>query len=319
MSATRSIFLAGPLLAVLAWHSTSLAQSTVTADPAAYVDLQLKSLSTLKTSELQNSRDFIAHQIAFLPSDQQMAITSNLLSRLNASETSTKFNAAGILAVYPTSWSTPNTDADARAVYAKMLNEGNASLKTLLDSAIANAKGLYRDGIRDLTVPKSDTQKSAESKLRNMATNYPKSQYAENASFYLGLAIANQYILGNHDPQVIHSSNKAFEEYINRAQEGQFVKKDFFAAGYFFRGVNGWIENRDEDAINWMNIGARKFSDDDSIYVYQIILSPGNKAAVIDRYLPARSSFNAAIKVLSSSSVPQFPDFDALTKALQTL
>jgi hypothetical protein len=56
----------------------------------------------------------------------------------------------------------------------------------------------------------------------------------------------------------------------------------------------------------------------DTIYVYQIALAPGDKAAVIDRNLPARSTFNATFKVCSSEPAPKFPDLDRLTKALQS-
>jgi hypothetical protein len=167
--------LLGLLLATVALSpfDRSFAQSPECPDPATYVDLQLKTLSTVKTSELQHSRNYIAHQIMVLPVDRQTAITTNLLSRLDGSDGSAKFNAAAILAVYPTPWATANTAADAEALYSKLLTDSDVSLKNILDSALANAKGLYRDGIRDYILPKLDTQKSAESKLRAMSTNYP--------------------------------------------------------------------------------------------------------------------------------------------------
>jgi len=306
--------------ASLLFPSSAFPESGLSLDPAAYTDFQLQTLSTLKTSELQNSRSFVAHQIVLLPPDQQLAVTSNLLSKLNSPDAGAKFNVAAILALYPTPWATANTNADAQALYSRMHSENDSTLKSILDSALANAKGLYRDGIRDYVLPKMDTQKSAEAKLRTMSVTYPDSQFAENASFYLALDIANQYILSDpHDSQLLINSNKAFEDYINRVQAGTLKKRDFLAAGFFFRGVNGWIQGRNDDAISWMSNGAKKFSDENTIYIYQIFLAPGDKTAVIDRNLPARSSFNAAIKVLSLNPSPQFPDFKALTKALQSL
>jgi hypothetical protein len=109
---------------------------------------------------------------------------------------------------------------------------------------------------------------------------------------------------------------QAFESYIDRVQNGQLVKSDFLAAGYFFRGINAWILNRKEDAITWMTNGKNKFSDRD---VYQVIVAPGDKSTIVDKALPARSSFDAGLKFLSSNPPAQFPDVGSLARSLQTM
>lgn len=310
--------------AVLAVPGRATGQAGPAPGPAGYVDFSLKTLSILKTSEIQSGRDLVARQIGLMSPDQQIAITSNLLMKLDSPDRATIFNAAIILSLYPASWSTNSTETDSKALYSKYLGEKDTSLKSAFDGALANAKGLYRDGIRDFVIPKIENLKRSEGKLRNMASNYPKSLYAENASFYTAMALVNQYILldpkgQNGDPgsrALVTASNQAFERYLDQVKHNELPKRDFYAAGYFYRGLNSWILKNNGDAVAWMRRGADAFSDDDSIYVYQLILSPGVRSAVIDRRLPARSTFKAAIEFLTKKPAPVYPNIDSLTLSL---
>src|ERR1700722_1296697 len=102
------------LVAAVAFVGRAYAQTKASLDPAVYVDISLKSLSSVKVTELSVVRNFIAHQIALTAPDTQVAITTSLLSKLGAADRNTKFTAATILSLYPASWLTENTDADAQ-------------------------------------------------------------------------------------------------------------------------------------------------------------------------------------------------------------
>jgi TolA-binding protein len=321
MPLLRSSLFCLSLITILALRATSFAQVGANIDPGAYVDFSLKTLLKVKTSDRRGARDLITQQIAAMAPDQQLAVTGNLVSRLNTADINTKVEIANVLALYPNSWATNNTDADCHSVYVKYQSEIDTTLKLALDAALANGKGLYRDGIRDYLTPQTDSMKSAEGKFHYMVMSYPDSQFSENASFYIGLAIINQYILGDRSQiELISASNTALEDYMKRVSDGEFgKKKDFYSGGYFYRGLNGWIQNNLADARKWMSDGSMKFTDDSNVYVYQLILSPGNKATVIDRFLPAHAVFVAAVQFLNTSPMPAYPNVDQLTKALTLL
>jgi hypothetical protein len=286
-------------------------------DPAGYVELALKTVSSLKLSDRRVGRATIAQQIALLTPEQKLQVTSALIAKLAAADINSKTDICYILSAYPKYWTTSNQKSDTRFVYDQFLNEPDESLKTALDSALANAKGLYRDAINDFSQVDLESLRTAESKLRAVASDFPKSRFAENASFYIGLTIINQYIAGDRRQQLIKNSNDAFEDYIKKVIDAKFGKKnDFFAAGYFYRGINGWIQDDLADARKWMGDGAKRFSDDDNIYIYQVILLPNVKSAVIDRFLPAKSVFTNSLTVLNADPVVKFPNADAFTKAL---
>jgi TolA-binding protein len=173
----------------------TFAQGTLPLDPAGYVEFQLKTLAVIKTSELQHSRYFIAQQIGLVAPDQRASVTKILPSKLNDQDKGTKFNVAAILALYPTSWSTSDTNGDAQGVYSMILNESDLTYKSILDNVLANGKGLYRDAVKEYAAGTISGQKAAEPKLRTMSLSYPKSTFAENASFFLALDLTNQYIL----------------------------------------------------------------------------------------------------------------------------
>jgi len=121
------------------------------------------------------------------------------------------------------------------------------------------------------------------------------------------------------DRQLISVSNSAFEAYIAKAEKGDFDgRTEYLAAGYFYRGLNGWLAGDATDAQKWLSKGRQKFGGSDQVYIYQLFVS-SDRATVIDRYLPATASFGTALTFLSQVPTPTVDHSGDLATMLRAL
>ena len=249
----------------------------------------------------------LAHQIALFSASTRTAAANELFAKLRTNDPKIQNDILGVLSSMTVPWATSNVDADSQFVYQLLLGTYDATTKSLLDNTLVNAKGLYREGIANFNSTLLYEVVAAEPKLKAMEERFPKSRYAERASYYLGQVYSKRFLL--NDPlgkQLLATSNAAFEDYIARAERGDFDnKKEYLAAGYFYRALNGWLDGKIDDAQNWLAKGQQKFTDDDRVYVYQLFVST-DRNTVIDKYLPAKSLFSITAKFLKQSPVPTF-------------
>jgi hypothetical protein len=325
MKTSISILLSTALLVTPTLLSDlAIAQPADSMNGPALADLIVTTLGSValdNPSDRRGARNLASREIAALPEQMRVAATTRLLERLRRTEPdprSPKADIVSLLGTMPVPWATQNTGPDSQYIYGLYKSESDDALKSLLDQALSNARGLYRDGIKDFssTTPSEFTR--APAKLKAMADNFPDSRYAENASFYLGQYYVRAFFLldAPDKPALIKSSNAAFEEYVGKAENHKFVGKlTYFAAGHFYRGLNGWIVDDLKDARNWLNRGSGKFTDDATIYVYRVI--PNDALEIIDRFLPAKTTFNRTLAFLNASPSPPYSQADALTKKLR--
>jgi hypothetical protein len=307
---------------LVAPSSVLLAQSFSPTDAGSFVDFSLRSISNVPQQNRRGARDLVAVEIAAFPQNVQTSCVDALIGKLAISDTKTKDDVAAILSNLPNQWMSSHTSSDAQAIYRLMQTTSDVSSKALLDGALANAKGLYKDGIRDFNT--SDEQfKNAEAKLQTMLQEYPDSRYAENANFYLGQYYTKAFILSSpRDPSLLAKSNTTYEDYIAKTEPPgtRFGgKRTFLAAGYYFRGLNGWLASNTNDARTWLNAGQSKFADTDSVYVYQPFYSRGDTAAVVDRLLPAKALFLTTLQFIGGNPGAALAHADDLAAAIRNL
>jgi hypothetical protein len=219
----------------------------------------------------------------------------------------------------PVPWSTGTTMADADRIYSLYQHETDPTRKSLFDGALANAQGLYRDGIANYNSSSLPVFTQAPEKLKLMTQKYPLSDYAENASFYIGQYYIKAYFL-NVSPasSQISSSNAAFESYIAHIQAKDFPTRNFYAAGYYFRSLNGWVVGNLADATSWLDKGLQpppgpNFSDNDVVYVYQLLYG----TTVIDRFLPAKTLFLNTRTFINATPPPPYTQANSLAATIK--
>jgi hypothetical protein len=315
----RTFLLCAIVVMVNALTDAGLAQTTGDLDGPSFVDTALKAISSSPASDRRAARNTVANQVGFLPAELRNSVTNTLISKLKSDELNPNGDVLGILANTPVTWSTQNTKEDMLYLYGVLSNSTDETTKTLADLALANAKGSYKDGIAHFNSTDLHDLNAAGPPLTYVAQTFPKSRYAERAGFYLGQLYSKEYLLqDSRDPQLLVNSNKALENYISRAERGEFAKTDFLAAGYFNRGLNAWLAGNSDDALLWMNKGKSKFSNTDQIYVYQLFVSK-DKALIIDKWLPAQSAFSTAADFLNRTPHPTPESTTELTTDLRSL
>jgi hypothetical protein len=261
------------------------------------------------------------------------------LARLREGQTN-RNDILAVLADTPWHWATSEAESATQFVYQLLLQATDSAQKVTADNALANARGLYKQGIGLFNSTDLREIVRSEPMLKVMTEKYPKSRYAERASFYLGQYFTRRYVLKDEvGAPLIAQSNAAFEEYIKRAQAGDFDRKDFLASGYFFRGLNGWLSNNLADAQKWLAEGRAKFTDTDVIYIYQLFVTPekkstsiddkvfgegvvslggqSDKSTVIDQFLPARSVFTKTLDFLNRKPTPSVQQSGELASILR--
>lgn len=313
----RHRFLVIPLVALaLVGAEAALAQE-VTLGGKPFVELSLRAISSVTPQDRRGARSAIGHQIALLTANDRMATSNELLSRLRANDLKNRNDVLGILATMPTPWSTTNTDADRQFIYKSLLESTDDTYKGLLDDALANAKGLYKDGIADFNSTMLSELNDAEPKLKTMAAKFPKSRYAERASYYLAQLYSKKYLLGDtRGKELLDTSNAAFQDYFTHIEHKDFDSKEYFAGGYFYRALNSWLAGNIPDARNWLKKGQDKFEDSDRVYVYQLFVSK-DRNTVINKYFPAKTLFATTAKFLSPNPPPATDHASELISILQ--
>ncbi len=311
------ILLASLFLLLYSWHAARGQAGSI--DGATLADLSLKTIASVPPADRRGARSLSARQIGALPEEQRIAAATKLLERLR--ETDAKAREADIISVLanmPIPWASKDTAQDSRYIYDLYQKETEETLKASLDAALANARGLYKDGIADYSSTTPSEFVRAPNKLKYMADTFPKSKYAENASFYLGQYYTRAYFLLDTPGKAtfIKTSNSAFEDYIEKTESNKFPTKNYLPAAYFYRGLNGWINNDLKDARNWLTRGSEKFTDKDTIYIYRILPTTDN-SQVLDDYFVARSTFNKTLAFLNGSPPPSYLQVNALIPKLK--
>jgi hypothetical protein len=268
---------------------------------AAFVDLSVRALMATRSEDRRGGRAMFSQQLSLLVPEQKLEAAGALIGKLKTEETRTKIEIATTLGQLREPWNTKNPGVDVAFIYQRYLETSEDTLKNALDSALANAQGLYRDAIQAYNrdrVP--DDLMEVAAKFTTVADKYVKSRYAENASFYLGQFYTKAFFLGHSKGKpLINESNAALERYIKRAESDEFVKTDFLAAAYFYRALNGLIINDTASTREWLTKGTQKFAErDDRIYIYQLFYA-NDRDTVLDKYLPARSLFRNALNFVS--------------------
>jgi TolA-binding protein len=297
------------------------AQSVDTIDASNFVDLSVRAIQSTSAQDRRGARSLLAAQIGFLPTNMRASSTSALFAKLKLDDSKTKNDILAVLGNLPFRWMTNNTDQDVQFIYQSLLKTTDETTKNLLDAALANAKGLYKEGISDFNSTSLSDLGAAEPKLKSMAQNYTKSRYAERASFYLGQLYSKEFLLKSpQDPQLIAASNSALEAYIDKAEKGDFDSRvEYLATGYFYRGLNGWLVGDINDAQKWFSKGQKKFGNSgDQIYIYQLFVS-SDRTTVIDKYLPAQATFAATATFLGQVPTPTPAHANDLATVLRSI
>lgn len=272
----------------------SLGQSHIPQDMSGFVDFSLKVLSDVVNANPRDragARSFLARQLSGFGSAPRIAATDSLFVKLRADTSQTRNDILGILGAMPVPWATSNTDADILYLYQQLSTTVDDATKELTDNALSNARGMYKDAIASFNSTVLSDLNVAEAKLKVISQRFPASRFTERASFYLAQLYAKRFVLKDSaGSSLIVLSNAAFEDYIKRAERGDFDKRtDYLAGGYYYRALNGWLLNDTKDAQLWLQRGLQKFQNsNDLIYIYQLFVSR-DKETVINKYLPAKS------------------------------
>jgi TolA-binding protein len=292
--------------AILAKSATAQESSGI--DGAAFAKMSLRALLLTAPAERRGARAMLAEQIGLLPSDQKIAATSSLVARLRSAGARTQNDILVVLADMSSPWETENTESDSDYIYKLVLNAPDDNSRSAADSALANASGLYRDGIAHFNSTNFSDLDLAREKLQRVVSRYPKSQYSDGAAFYYAQSYTKAFVLGDsRGKQLVSDGDAAFESYIKSAEADQIGGKgSFLAAGYYFRGLDAWILGDLTDARAWFNKGLQKFTNDDSIYIYKFLFD----GPVIDKFLPAKSLFDQTLRYLKRDPPPTYLQTD---------
>lgn len=270
-------------------------------------DLSLRALASMTPRDRQGARAFLSKQIGLLPRPAQTVIVDTFMRKYKTEPDRVGNDILAVFKDLPSPWTTNNTQEDIQFLYQRLTKTDDDIVESLLDDALANASGLYRDGIAKFNTLNLASLAEAEPLLRTMADQFPKSKYAERANFYLAQTLSKRAALNDPDKaKLLSASNVVFEQYIARAEKGYFDnRKDYLAAGYYYRALNGWMAEDLRDAKKWLTMGKEKFPDTERVYVYQLFPSR-EKAAVIDKFLPAKIAFSSTLDYLNQQKNP-FP------------
>jgi hypothetical protein len=271
-------------------------------DGTRFASISVRASASVGLADRRVARTMFWQQVGLLSDDERQATTAGLVMLLSSGDAKSRLESAEMLIASKQYWSTKNMSIDTASVYQLMLGTQDITLRNGLDGALANARGLYRDGIDGYNSDNLAEVTPAGDKLNAMANNFPKSRYAENASFYVGQYFTKLYLL--NDPRgksLIDSSNAALENYISKAEKGTFVKTDFLAAGYFYRALNALIVGNIRDAQNWLTRGAQRSTDKDRVYVFQLYYSPDTSNTIADKFYPAPAIFANTLAYLQQN------------------
>jgi hypothetical protein len=277
-------------------------QSPPFSDEKSFVDTSVKAMLGTKGQSRLGSREMFANQVSLLPPDSRGRAFDALVDALRTEQDGTKIEIAGVLAASKVRWAVGNLDAASAMIYGLYLDATDATLKTSLDAALANARGGYKDAIDNYNSDNVASLSRATDIFRSYVDKFPKSRFAEPASYYVGHSFLKRFSLGDaRGKQLVSDSNSAFESYIARAERGDFIKTDNLAAAYYFRALNGVVAGDKKDNMAWLDKGGAKFSDSDRVYIYELFFST-NRDVVLDKYFPAKTLFSTTTNFIKDSA-----------------
>jgi len=259
------------------------------------LDAILSGLLSKDPSERRQARERLEQFLAALDAERRKAEISDLVARMQEGDYRVQLGAAMALSQLREPWESLNQNADTQRIYDLMRGSKDPTSRGYLDDALANARGLYFDAIRDYNnIDENDRTAldkigETRAKLLRMA-NFVESSYAENAQFYLGQYFARlASAFGPGDPSLrsrfIKESNKWFDAYVEETEKGAFRTRNFLYDGYFYRALNEIIMERPDEAIR--RLSSIDASGDNRIYVYQFFYSR-EKGSVVDRFIEAK-------------------------------
>ena len=296
-------YLAAVTFVIVSQIGHAFGQSPPFSDEKSFVAISINSVLAIKGPDRTGARQMLAGQLRRLQTDIRVRTYDALFEALRAApENTAKTEVSSLFAIVNPHWSSSNTGAASAALYELYTSTDDPTLKIALDNALANAQGAYKDAIDDYRDNNLAALGRAKDKLQSYADKYPKSRFAEQASYYVGHTFLKRMSL--NDPAgdaLIADSSRAFEGHIARAEHGDFSKTDNLAAAYFFRALNGALAMNKADALDWLSKGGAKFSDADRVYIYQLVFSTDG-GTVLDRYVPAKSLFLLATNLFKDNA-----------------
>jgi hypothetical protein len=307
-------------LILAAGLSTVAAAQIAPADASALTDASMKALLDIAASnprDRNGARILLTRQIGSFNSAARNSATEALLIRVRGDATLGRNDALAILGQMQTPWTTGNLESDIQFLYQQLQVATDDVSKDLFDNALANAKGLYKDGIASFNSTNLADLVSADAKLRVMSVRYPRSRFGERAAFYYAQLYAKRFVLGDTaGAPLLQMSNVAFEDYIKRAEKGEFDRTNYLAAGYYYRALNDWLANDFKNTQEWLKRGQKFKADTDAVYIYQLFVSR-EKDTVIDKYVPAKIAFEKTQEFVSRTPSPAFNQISDLVTVLR--
>ena len=298
--------------------TTALPQAAGPIDGGSFADLSLKALLSVPAQDRRGARSMAAEQIRFLPRSAQISAANVFFAKLHTEDVRNRNDILAVLGAIPSHWETSNTETDSEFIYNMLIASTDDTMKISLDNALSNAKGLYKDAISQFNTTSVSEIAASAPKLKAMGQKFPKSKYGERAGFYFSQGYSKRFLLKDTEGgRLMNLSNSAYEEFITRAEKGEFGNApEYLAGAYFYRGVNGWISVNIADARKWLSMGQAKFNDNDVVYVYQVLVST-DRSAVIDQYLPAKSLFSKTLTFINQVPTPSIDRSSELTMIIR--
>jgi len=166
-----SIFFCAFVLCAVAAVQPAKVQGMDALDGPAFIELSLRAIQSTSPQDRRGARSLFVQQTGLLPSNMRPEITTALFGKLRLDDPKTKNEILALLGNLPFRWATSSTEEDINYIYQSLLTASDETTKSLLDTALANAKGLYKEGIADFNSTNLADLAAAEPKLRSMAQN----------------------------------------------------------------------------------------------------------------------------------------------------
>jgi TolA-binding protein len=211
-------------------------------------------------------------------------------------------------------WKVENQKTAEDKLYELFRKTTDQTLKKNIDRALMKAEGLYWDAINDYNVGKlgKATVDNAENKFKRVYYNFPESEYAPRAHYYLAKYFTRIYLKrkdkdlsADINYYIANKSNSAYETYFKMVNEGKYNHKEEMNARYYY-ALNFVLLGKLDEAINQLEIIKNsKIKDKYKIYVYEFYYSD-RQENILNRYFPSDDLATYTMKYLKDN--PSFND-----------
>jgi hypothetical protein len=273
-------------------------------DLPAEIQKTMQMFSTRDLEQRNVARAELQKLLASYDPGKRKSATSALVAQSLSRDQSKAIAAALALSQLAPPWEANNHERTTEGLYDdRLVVEKNLSFRRQLDDALANAKGLYLDAIDDYNNDRVTNVDAVAGKFDRMSTRFSKSRYAPRAAFYLGQywARAAQLVPASKE-DFLNRSNAAFDSYVRRAANSEFVSSEFDADALFYRALNGVLLGQEPDTVSRLKRLTSKLPQDQTIYVYRLFHHSGGPAeSVVDRFVPARALVEAVVDFIQAN------------------